>query len=429
MYRVETTPEFDEDLSDLGRAVAQRVIRKVEWLAEHPEVLRCPLRHLPEDLKGLHKYRVGDYRVLLWEAKAVAQAAIETGVARKQINIDEYSMKLESLLGRANAVMRTVINYSRKEPKRIVFPEGENKKILYAAQNIRRDKIGVPVLLGDVDFIKERAHKLDINLDGVELIDPKRAEDSKKYADKLHQLRRRHGMTRLEALVDPVYYGLMMLHEGDVDAFVAGAAGHYPDVLRPVLEVFPKKNQSDRIAAMSIVLLKEKVFFFADTAVNINPTAEQLADIAVICARQVSSLGITPRVALLSYSNFGSAKGELAKKMQKAVQLYPKLEADGEMQADTAVTADILKKVYPFSDLKEPANVLIFPDLQSGNIAYKLIQRLGGAEIIGPLLIGAEKPIQLLQVGSYTVRDIVHLSAYAVMEAQGMFQRELFKTT
>jgi len=183
---------------------------------------------------------------------------------------------------------------------------------------------------------------------------------------------------------------------------------------------------------MNLVLLKDKVLFFADTTVNFNPTAERLAHITIACAQQVQRLGIEPKVALLSYSNFGSARGEVPDKMRKAVELIheldPGLDVDGEMQADTAVTPGILKKFYPFSKLKSRANLLIFPDLQSGNIAYKLVQRLGGAEIIGPLLVGLEKPIQILQVGSYTVRDIIHLAAYAAMEAEGKFQKELFKT-
>ncbi len=373
-----------------------------------------------------------DHRVLLWEAKAVAEAAMKTGVARRKIDPEKYTIKLESLLGRARAVMRTVINYSRKQSKRVVFPEGENKKILYAARSIYKDKIGIPILLGSIDLIKERARNLGIDLEGIELIDPKRSTASEKYAEILHQLCHRRGMTKLDSLIDPIYFGLMMLQQGDADAFVAGATKHYPEVLRPVLQVFPKKNPNDRIAAMSIVLLKDKVFFFADTAVNINPTAGQIADIAIVCARQARLLGIKPRVALISYSNFGSVRGELSIKMQKAVELIheinPELEVDGEMQADTAVSPDILKKTYPFSDLKNTANVLIFPDLQSGNIAYKLVQRLGGAEIIGPLLIGVDKPIQLLQVGSYNVRDIVHLAAFAVMESQGIFQKELFNS-
>jgi len=376
-----------------------------------------------------------DYRVLLWEARAVAEAAMKSGVARIQIDPEEYSVQLEARLGRARAVMRAMISSARRHPKRIVFPEGENKKIMRAAASIYKEKIGKPILLGDIEIITERARELEVDLEGIELIDPRKSPQAEEYATQLHKLRHRWGTTMLDArrnLEYSLYYGLMMVRQGDADAFVSGATWHYPDVLRPALQIFPKKDPTDRIAGMNLVLLKGKVLFLADTAVNINPTAEQLAHIAVACARQVRKLGITPKVALLSYSNFGSVRGELSSKMQKAVrlirQIEPELEVDGEMQADTAVTPEILEKTYPFSRLKGRANLLIFPDLQSGNIAYKLLQKLGGAEIIGPLLVGMEKPIQVLQMGSYTVRDIVHLAAYAAMEAQGEFKEDVLRS-
>jgi len=373
-----------------------------------------------------------DHRVLLWEAKAVAEMAMKTGVARKKIDPEKYTMKLEALLGRTRAVMRVIINTDREYPKRIVFPEGEHRKILRAASSIHSEKIGNPTLLGDIELIKERATELGIDLDGIELIDPKRSENSKKYVEDLHKIRQRRGMLNFDSMIDPLYYGLMMVRQGDADALVAGATMHYPEVLRPVLRVFPKDDPNERVSAMNLVLMKNKVYFFADTAVNINPTAEQIAHIAVDCAHQAKKLGIEPRIALLSYSNFGSVRAEPSLKMQKAVQiiqkLQPDLEVDGEMQADTAVTPSLLRRTFPFSNLKNSANVLIFPDLQSGNIAYKLVQRLGNAEIIGPLLVGLDKPIQILQVGSYEVRDIVHLAAYAVMEAHGVFDNDLLKT-
>jgi len=374
-----------------------------------------------------------DYRVLLWEAKAVAEAAMKSGVARVKVDPEEYSMRLEARLGRGRAVMRAIINSDRGHAKRIVFPEGENGKILQAAVSIKSEGIGTPILLGDAELIRERAKILDVNLEGIELRDPKRSPNTEKYTDKLLALRRRRGTTLSDVgrvLTDPLYHGLMMVREGDADAFVAGATMHYPEVLRPVLQIFPKASSDDRIASMSLALFKDKVIFFADTSVNLNPMAEQIAKITMTVVSQVRRLGINPRVALLSYSNFGSVRSELSLKMQKAVELIskldPNLEVDGEMQADTAVTSEILNCTYPFSRLKSRANVLIFPDLQSANIAYKLVQRLGGAEIIGPLLVGVDKPIQVLQVGSYTVRDIVHLAAYAVMEAHGVFQKEIF---
>ena len=373
-----------------------------------------------------------DQRVLLWEAKAVAEAAMETGVARRKVASEEYLMKLETLLGRARAVMRVIINTDREHPKTIVFPEGEHHKILKAAASIHGERIGKPVLLGDTELILERARENDVDLEGVKLVDPKRSEASPRYAEALHELRQRRGRLAYDTLADPLLYGLMMVRQGDADALVAGATMHYPEVLKPVLQVFPSGNHVDRIAAMNLVLLKNRVFIFADTAVNINPTAEQIARIAITCAGQARRLGINPRVALLSYSNFGSVRAEPSLKMERAVQiiheLEPDLEVDGEMQADTAVTPSLRTRTYPFSDLKSWANILIFPDLQSANIAYKLVQRLGGAEVIGPLLMGLEKPIQILQVGSYEVRDIVHLAAYTLMEAHGEFKKELLKS-
>ena len=371
-----------------------------------------------------------DERVLLWESRAVAEAAMKTGVARRTIDLDEYLVKLESKLGKARAVMRTIIRTDREFSKRIVLPEGEHHKILAAAASIVQEQIAKPILLGDADLIRERAKSIDVDLKSVEIVDPKRTPLAARYAEELHNLRWRHGMTRLQALVDPLYFGLMMVRMGDADGCVAGATMHYPEVLRPVLNVFPLQDKNDRVATMNIVLLRNQVFFFADTAVNLAPTAEQLANITATCAARVRALGIEPRAAMLSYGNFGSVRSELSTKMRRAAelvrQLDPELEVDGEMQADTALNPDILKRHYPLSELKRPANLLIFPDLQSGNIGYKLLQRLGRAEIIGPLLIGLDKPIQILQVGSYDVRDIVHLAAYATMEAHGRFRKELF---
>ncbi len=373
-----------------------------------------------------------DYRVLLWEARAVAEAAMKSGVARTQIDPEIYAAQLEGRLGRARAVVRGMISSARRSPKRIVFPEGENQRILRAATSILSEGIGKPILLGDPQIIEQRAKEAEVKLNGIDIIDPRKSEKSEEYAAILHQIRRRHGMTMHDArrnLEYSQYFGLLMMHEGDADAFVSGATWHYPDVLRPVLRVFPKEDPTDRIAAMNLVLLKDKVMFFADTAVNINPSAEELAHIAVSCAKAARKLGVPPRVALLSYSNFGSVKGELTHKVRQAVDLVheldPELEVDGDMQADTAVEPDILKRNYSFSNLTDRANVLVFPDLQSGNIAYKLLQKLGNVEMIGPLLVGMEKPIQILQVGSYTVRDIIYLAAYAAMEAQGEFKEEV----
>ena len=374
-----------------------------------------------------------DHRVLLWEAKAVAKAAMDSGVAGVTLDLDKYSEELEARLGRSRAVMRTIINRARKAPKRIVFPEGHAAKILYATRTIREERIGVPVLIGDPERIKARAAELSVGVDGVEIINPATSGWAESFVDELYRLRCRKGVTMRDArrlVQDNHYFGLMMVRTGKADGLVAGATMHYPEVLRPALEIFPKSPGLERIAGMNMLIWPNDIMFFGDTTVHIDPTAEELADIACTCAREVRGFGMEPKVALLSFSNFGSVRHPLTDKVRRAVAIIklrePHLIVDGEMQADTAVTPSILSETYPFAKLKERANLLIFPDLQSGNIAYKLLQRLGEAEIIGPLLVGMERPIQVLQVGSYTVRDIVHLAAVTVMEAQGKLQRELF---
>lgn len=374
-----------------------------------------------------------DHRVLLWEAVAVAKAAMESGVAGVQIDLEKYTEQLEARLGRSRAVMRGVINRARREPKRIVFPEGHAAKILHATRTIRDEKIGDPILIGDPARIKARAADLNIDIQGLEIVNPATSEWTEGFVDEFYRLRCRKGATMRDArraVEDNHYFGLMMVRTGKAHGLVAGATMHYPEVLRPALEVFPKSQGVERVAGMNMLILENDILFFADTTVNIDPTAEELADITLTCADNVRKFGMEPKVALLSFSNFGSVRHPQTDKVRRAVEIIkgrdPALIVDGEMQADTAVTPAILNETYPFSKLKERANLLIFPDLQSGNIAYKLVQRLGNAEIIGPLLVGMERPIQVLQVGSYTVRDIVHLAAVTVVEAQGRMQRELF---
>jgi malate dehydrogenase (oxaloacetate-decarboxylating)(NADP+) len=375
-----------------------------------------------------------DYRVLLWEARAVAEAAMKSGVAGLQIDLDKYTHELEARLGRSQAVMRDVINRASTEPKRIVFPEGEATRILHAMEQIQAEKIGHPILVGDPKRIRARAAELKIDLANVEIVNPADSPWREAFIEEFYRLRSRKGVTRRDAervMQDNHYFGLMMVRTAKADGLVAGATMHYPEVLRPALQVFPKAPGSGEVAGMNMVILPNDIIFFADTTVQIDPTAEQLANITLTCAREVRRFGVTPKVALLSFSNFGSVRHPLTDKVRQAVAMIkerdPLLIVDGEMQADTAVTSAILNETYSFSKLKERANLLIFPDLQSGNIAYKLVQRLGGAEIVGPLLVGMERPIQVLQVGSYTVRDIVHLAAVTVVTAQGKMQPELFR--
>ena len=365
-----------------------------------------------------------DQRVLLWEATAVAKAAIETGVARKKIDLDVYREQLEAKLGRSREIMRMVINRAKTNPKRIVFPEGEEDKILRASQIILDEGIGTPVLLGDPVMIKEKTSRLHLDLNGIEIVDIKNSGNGDKYADELYQLRKRRGITHVEAfnlLKNRNYYGAMMVHMGDADGMVSGLTYHYPETIRPALQIIRMKPNVSRVSGLYIILTPDDVFFFADTTVNINPTAEQLVDIALCTAEIAQRFDVIPRIAMLSFSNFGSNPDELSKKVQKAVDIlhreHPELLVDGEMQANTAIDPMILNELYPFSKLKERANILIFPSLEAGNIAYKLVENIGKTEAIGPILMGLSKPVHVLQRGD-EVNDIVNMAAIAVTDAQ-----------
>jgi malate dehydrogenase (oxaloacetate-decarboxylating)(NADP+) len=363
-----------------------------------------------------------DPRVLLWEAPAVAQAAMETGVARIRIDLDRYREQLEARLGKGWAVMRTIINKARRAPKRIVFGEGEEPKIIRAAAQIEEEGIGHPILLGREDVIQ--AHIQELGLDyKPHVVNPSQHDCFEQYANTLFTLRQRKGMTyalACELLRQPNYFGVMMVEMGDADAFVSGLTYDYPSVIRPALQIVHTKPGVRRVAGLYIMIVRDKVYFFTDATVNIEPTSEDLAEIAILAADLAREFDIEPRIAMLSFSNFGSTKHPLAEKVQKAVELVrarrPDLAVDGEMQADTAVVPEIIEQRYPFSRVKD-ANVLVFPDLEAANVAYKLLGRLGGAEAIGPVLLGMGKPVHVLQTGD-EVKDIVRIAALAVVDAQ-----------
>ncbi len=364
-----------------------------------------------------------DPRVLTWEAPAVAKAAMETGVARIQIDLESYPDQLEARLGRGREVMRSVILRAKKDSKRIVFPEGEEIKILRAAERLVDEEVAKPILLGRPDVIRARTRDFGLELDGVEIVDPAHSPKLEVYAEELYGLRNRRGVTRKEAehlLQNPNMFGSMMVNLGDADAMVAGISQHYPDTIRPALQVIRVKTDA-RVAGVYMMVFQNDIKFFADTTVTIDPTPEDLAKIAIETAGVARRFNVEPRVAMLSFSNFGSTKHPLADKVRRAVELVreqnPGLVVDGEMQADTAVVREILASDYPFSRLKEPANVLIFPSLEAGNIAYKLIQRLGDAKAVGPILVGLSKPVHVLQRGA-EVDEIVDMAAIAAVEAQ-----------
>jgi malate dehydrogenase (oxaloacetate-decarboxylating)(NADP+) len=366
-----------------------------------------------------------DPRVLIWEASAVAQAAMETGVAQRPVDLVQYREELERRLGRANEVMRSMVHKAQKQAKRIVFAEGEQPKILRACHILLDEKIAQPILIGNPEKIHALAAELRLNLTGAQVVEPATFERREEYIEQFYQLRQRKGITRTEAaqtILNPVTFGAMMVRLGDADGLIGGLTTHYPDTIRPALQVIDMRAEVRQVAGVYLLITaKGELYFLADATVNIEPTAEQLAEIAIMAAEKAYRFNVEPRIAMLSFSNFGSTRHALSDKVRRAVELVreraPGLMIDGEMQADTAVEPQILEDTYPFSALKGGANVLVFPNLEAGNIAYKLLQRIGGAEAIGPLLTGLSKPVHVLQRGS-EVNDIVHVAAIAVVDAQ-----------
>jgi malate dehydrogenase (oxaloacetate-decarboxylating)(NADP+) len=368
-----------------------------------------------------------DPRVLLHVAPAIAQAAMDSDVARQPIeDMAKYIEHLESTQGKSKEIMRYIINKAKNDPKRIAFPEGDNEKMLRAAQILLDEGIAKPILIGNSDKIQEKIDELGLDLNGIQIVDTERSEYTEPYAQELYRLRQRKGITESEARrimrrKSRNHFGAMMVRMGDADAMLSGIDAHYPETIRPALEVVGKQENLSSVHGMYMMVFKKGVYFMADTTVEIDPTAEELAETAILAAQNVRVFDIDPRVAMLSFSNFGSVRHPLSAKVRRAAEIVkdrePDLIIDGEMQADTAVMQELLDH-FAFSKLKTTANVLIFPDLNSGNIAYKLLARLGGAEAIGPILMGMKKPVHVLQRGD-DVSDIVNMAAIAVVDAQG----------
>ena len=371
-----------------------------------------------------------DPRVLLWEAPAVARAAIETKVARRPLDLEEYKQGLERIYGRTHMVMRKYRDQARRQPKRVVLPESEDEKILQACQILVDDRIAKPVLLGDEEMLCQRIKDLDLDLIGrIEIVNHLRSSNFEQYALEYSRLRQRRGVTFGEAsyrLHSRKYFSLMMLRQGDVDAVVLGMNTHYAESVRPALEIVGLREGVKRAAGMYMLVLKNDIVFFADCTVNVDPTAEEVAEIAIVTADEVRELGVEPRVAMISYSNFGSNKEESAVKMAEATEMVqrrrPDLEVDGEMQFNTATNFTLTKDLYPFCKLTKPANVFIFPNLDAGNACYKAMAELGGAESVGPILMGLNKPVGVLQRAD-TVDAVVRLTSIATVEAQGGYER------
>ncbi|WP_227353842.1 NADP-dependent malic enzyme [Haladaptatus salinisoli] len=365
-----------------------------------------------------------DPRVLFEVAPAVAEAAMETGVARSELDTEEYVETLEARLGKSREMMRVVLNKAKNDPKRVALAEGTDEKMIRAAYQLREQGIAEPVLIGDREEIEATANDLGLDFDP-DVVDPENG-DYEEYADRLYELRKRKGLTRSEAgeriKKDTNYFGSVMVERGDADAMLTGLTHHYPSALRPPLQVIGTAPDADYAAGVYLLTFKNRVVFIADATVNQSPDEEVLAEVTKQTAKLARRFNVEPRAALLSYSNFGSVDNEGTRKPRDAAKMLREDSAvdfpvDGEMQADTAVVEEILNGTYEFSDLEEPANVLVFPNLEAGNIGYKLLQRLGGAEAIGPMLVGMEKPVHVLQRGD-EVKDIVNLAGVAVVDAQ-----------
>jgi malate dehydrogenase (oxaloacetate-decarboxylating)(NADP+) len=369
-----------------------------------------------------------DFRLMTNVSMAVAKAAIESGVARKAItDWDAYADELKRRLGMDDSIMRAITNKAKSSPKRVVFAEADNYKILKAAQIVKDDNIAIPILLGNKEVINQIIEENGLELEGVQIIEPAlEPERMKKYAQSLYEKRQRRGVTLFEAtklLRDRNYFGASMVEFGEADAMISGLTKNYVSTIKPALQVIGTEAGVNRVAGMYMMMTEKGPVFFGDTTVNVDPTVDELVDLTLLLDKSVRKFNIQPRIALLSYSNYGSNEGVVPEKVRKAAKIlhekHPNIVVDGDMQGNFAINHNLLKENFPFSRLADaPANTLVFPNLESGNIAYKLLQELGGAEAVGPILLGLKKPVHIVQLGS-SVREIVNMVTIAVLDVQG----------
>ncbi len=365
-----------------------------------------------------------DQRVLTWEASAVAKAAIDSGVAQQKIDIEEYRHQLTRRIGKGRIIMESMHERARKNPKRVVFPEGDSIRILRAAHIIQSQGIAKPIVLGHPNAIGAVAKQYEIDISGIEIIDNTVSPKINQYAERFFEKRKRRGVTldRAQSIMrDRTYFGIMMLESGDCDAVLSGVTSEYPKTIKPALQIIPLNPGITRVSGLMALVQKDHIYLFADTTVNINPNEEELKEIALCAANVARAFNMDPRIAMLSFSNFGSARYPESDKMARATALLketaPDLIVDGEIQADIALLPEFIKRYFPFSKLKEEANVFIFPDLNSGNIAYKLLHRLGKLSPVGPILMGLSKAVHVLH-RTFEVNQIVDMASIAVIDAQ-----------
>jgi malate dehydrogenase (oxaloacetate-decarboxylating)(NADP+) len=421
---------LDVRATSINEEMKIAAVRAIAELTKLPVPEIVNLAYKAKNLKFGKDYIIPkpiDSRLISIVSMAVAKAAMESGVARKHItDWNAYHEELQTRLGADDKVLRNLASKAKSAPKRVVFAEADNYKILKAAQIVKDEGIATPILLGNVERIQKIVLENGIEFDGIEIIDPLQGTaDSEKFADHLYQRRQRRGITLYEArklVRDRNYYGASMVEFGQADALISGLTKNYKSTLKPALQVIGTKSGVRKIAGMYMMLTKKAPVFLGDTTVNPDPSAQDMVDITGMINESVKGFNITPRIALLSYSNFGSNTGVIPEKTRLATALlkqkYPDMIVDGEMQANFAMNSDLLQGNYPFSTLKgSPANTLIFPNLESGNIAYKLLQELGNVEAVGPILLGLNKPVHVLQMDS-SVREIVNMVTIAVVDAQ-----------
>ena len=365
-----------------------------------------------------------DPRVTPEVASKVAEVAISSGAATKRIELEDYRQALTVRLDSSQEVFQMILDHAKEDPRRIVMPEGDHEKILRAAYVLREERIARPVLLGDREQILRKAEELMLPTDGWEIIEPQNSPHLEQYAQDLFRLRQRKGCTyegAHEMLRDRVAFACMMVRSGDADGMVGGITRHYPETLRIALQIIDKRRGVRKVSGLYMMIRQRKIYLLADTTVNIDPSPEDLAEIAMLAARRAQRLGIVPRVALLSFSNFGSARNPDSERVTEAAAICSKLDpgliVDGEMQADTALDPEISEEFFPFSRLQSEANVLIFPNLAAANIAYKLLRQFAGARSVGPILMGMAKPVAVLQKG-FNVEEVITMAAVAVHDAQ-----------
>ena len=421
---------LDVRATTINEAMKIAAVKAIADLAKKPVPEAVNLAYNTKNLKFGKDYIIPkplDFRLITAVSPAVAKAAMDSGVAKHAItDWDAYREDLKLRLGMDDALLRAISNKAKLDPKRVVFAEADNYKILKAAQIVNDDGVATPILLGDKHKILELIEANELDMEGVTIIDP--AEETAKtelYADYLYQKRQRKGITLYEAkklLRDRNYFGACMVQFGEADALISGLTKNYIQTIRPALQIIGTEPGVDKVAGMYMMLTEKGPVFFGDTTVNVNPTLNELVDLTVLIDRSIKKFNIQPRIAMLSYSNFGSNEGEVPDKTREAVRLlhqnHPDILVDGDMQANFAMNPALLKDNFSFSTLNgQAANTLVFPNLASGNIAYKLIQELAGAEAIGPILLGMNKPVHILQLGS-SVREIVNMVTIAVVDAQ-----------